>query len=129
MSYRVFVFDIDNTLTSRLDGHFVESTVESLRELRKKGHKVVIASGRMPKTATQLADNGIEYDYFIGATGQIVTDNQFNVLWSQCFSDDLFERISEYCRQNGYGYFWKMDDCSYIVVNNSTIDNIFNTYR
>lgn len=129
MSYRVFVFDIDNTLTSRLDGHFVESAVEALRELRKKGHKVVIASGRMPKTATQLAENGIEYDYFIGATDQIVTDNKYNVLYRQCFSEDLFERISEYCRQNGCGYFWKMDDCSYIVENNSTIDNIFNTYR
>ena len=129
MSYRVFVFDIDNTLTSRLDGHFVESAVESLRELRKKGHKVVIASGRMPKTAIQLAANGIEYDYFIGATGQIVTDKEFNVLYRRCFSEDLFERISEYCRQKGYGFFWKMDDCSYIVENNSAIDKIFSTYK
>lgn len=129
MSYRIFVFDIDNTLTSSLDGNFVESTVESLKQLRRKGYKVVIASGRTPRSATQLAANGIEYDYFIGANGHMVSDNQLNVLWSTHFSRDLCERITEYCREREYGLFWKMDDCSYIVVNNSTIDLIFNTYR
>ena len=129
MSYRLFLFDIDNTLTSSLDGRFVRSAVEALKQLRRKGFKVVIASGRTPQSATQLAANGIEYDYFIGANGHLIADSNANVMWCRYFSQDLYERISQFCLKNGYGFFWKLDDCSYIVVNNSTIDLIFDTYR
>ena len=60
MSYRVFIFDIDNTLTSSRDWKFVPSAVQALKQLREKGHIVVISSGRTPKAAVMLAQNGIE---------------------------------------------------------------------
>ena len=129
MSYSVFIFDIDNTLTSSLDWHFVESGVESLRKLREKGHTVVISSGRTPQAAVMLKPNGIEYDYFVGANGHMVTDGNDKVLWSTHIDKEVYHKINDYCLKNNVGFFWKLEECSYIVVNNDSIDTIFNTYR
>ena len=129
MSYRVFIFDIDNTLTSSRDWNFVPSAMEALKQLRKKGHTVVISSGRTPKAAVMLEKNGIEYDYFVGANGHLVADGQGNILWSVRFDRELCDRIDEFCIRNDMGYFWKLEDCSYITVNHENIDKIFELYK
>ena len=129
MNYKVFIFDIDNTLTSSRDWQFVPSAIESLKQLREKGYTVVISSGRTPGAAVMLDSNGIEYDYFVGANGHMVTDGQKNVLWETHFDIDLCDRIDRFVRDHDMGYFWKLNDCSVITVNNETIDKIFTLYR
>ena len=129
MSYKVFIFDIDNTLTSSRDWQFVPSAVRALKQLREKGYTVVISSGRTPGLAVMLDEADVEYDYFVGANGHMVADSHRNVLWETHFDPELCERIERFVRKHDMGFFWKFTEGPYIVVNNETIERIFSVYH
>ena len=129
MKYKVFIFDIDNTLTSSRDWQFVPSAVAALKELRSRGYTVVISSGRTPGLAVMLAEAGIEYDYFVGANGHMVADGKRNVLWAKYFDSDLCERIERYVREHDLGFFWKLTEGPHVIVSNETIERIFSVYH
>lgn len=51
-----FFFDIDGTLTAPLTSEFPESTRKAIRLLRKEGHFVSLATGRLQADAWQVAE-------------------------------------------------------------------------
>ena len=85
MAFRMFLFDIDGTLTDRSTDKIPEANVTTLKRLREQGYLVVICTGRMHKAAPMLKEAGVEYDYIIGASGHVIADGN-----DQEFSIDLF---------------------------------------
>ena len=52
---KFFFFDIDGTLRSRVHDNYSDSTLEALHLLRKNGHFVALATGRIQDDAKELA--------------------------------------------------------------------------
>lgn len=72
-------FDIDGTLTSFVTHIVPESTIEALRQLRSKGVKLFICSGRAPSVMSVVLDTiPVKFDGIVGLNGQYcVDDNGF----------------------------------------------------
>ena len=79
MEYKAAFFDVDSTLTAGINQPVVESAVDAIRQLRNKGIKIVIASGRMPYGLENIKGK-IQADFFNCANGQFVCDNNMNVI-------------------------------------------------
>ena len=125
MAYRLFLFDIDGTLTDRKTDRIPEENVRTLAALREKGYLVVICTGRMHRAAPMLKEAGIEYDYIIGASGHVIADGHDEVIWSVRIDADAYEKINDYCQNNQIGLFWKYEDACYAYGRHPVIEQIF----
>ena len=59
--YRAAFFDVDGTLLSHTTGEVPESTLDALGQMRERGVKLVLCTGRHP---TELSDLNIDISYF-----------------------------------------------------------------
>ncbi len=76
---RLAVFDIDRTLISPEVGQIAPETVSALNQLREKGIKTAIASGRLFSfLPPELL--GLGFDYYIMSNGACITDAEGRVL-------------------------------------------------
>lgn len=74
MKQKFFFFDVDNTLISWPQGEPVGRTLATLRALRKKGHLVSLATGRLQQDAISYGkEMGI--DHVVADGGHSVTVN------------------------------------------------------
>lgn len=73
---KAIFFDVDGTLLSFETHRIPQSTIDAISEVKKKGIKVIVATGRLLKQITNLGD--IEFDGFITVNGSycITTDGQ-----------------------------------------------------
>lgn len=89
--------DVDGTLVSFKTHIVPQGTVDAIRDLRKKGVKVFVATGRMlPMLEEVLA--GIEFDGYIGYNGACCVDaSKEKVIYKQAIPrnelDALVERL------------------------------------
>ena len=56
MEQKFFFFDIDNTLAVWPEGKIPESAQYSLDELKRRGHRVALATGRIQVDAKRFAE-------------------------------------------------------------------------
>lgn len=96
---RLAVFDIDRTLVPSKLGQIAPETAAAIRELRRRGIRTAIASGRMahliPDELRELA-----FDYYILSNGAYVTDGTGALLSQESVDPILAERlIQEMCRR------------------------------
>lgn len=76
MRRKYFFFDIDGTLTSNPQGgNIPASTKAAIRELRKKGHFLAIATGRAYAMAEAYLDE-FDFDNMVSDGGNAVTINR-----------------------------------------------------
>ena len=73
-------FDIDGTLVSFKTHQVPESTKKAIKELRTKGVKVFVATGRMLSMLEVLSD--IEFDGFITYNGGCCVDGDLKEIFS-----------------------------------------------
>ena len=66
---QILFFDIDGTLVNPRTGRISEKTKETLNQLREKGWKLFIATGRPPASLPDLT--GISFDGFITVNGSL----------------------------------------------------------
>ncbi len=72
MEQHCFFFDIDNTLATWPDGVISDSTMDTLERLRRKGHFVALATGRLQVDALRFAKRAETPD-FIADGGLSIT--------------------------------------------------------
>ena len=73
---KVVFFDIDGTLLSQRTNRVPVSARRAVSELRKRGVKVVIATGRHPIELDGAGLDGLTFDGFAAANGQMLLDGQ-----------------------------------------------------
>lgn len=74
MDYKIIFFDVDGTITNYEDGSIHPTTKEAIGCLKRKGIKVVAATGRPLSMCKELEELGIET--FITANGGYVKHKQ-----------------------------------------------------
>lgn len=90
----IFYFDVDGTLLDNATHTVPPSTLESLRQLKQKGYKVALCTGRNYEGIIDAnVLDLIEWDGYVLANGSLVMDAQRNILAESIFDPELLKRI------------------------------------
>lgn len=100
---KVIVFDIDGTLIARGKETIEESSKEAIRQLKEKGYKIIVATGRASYFIQPDVVKTIHPDFYVTVNGQIVTDHSFNTLFAQSLDLDESNALLKACRKNNIG--------------------------
>ena len=104
MAYKIVFFDVDGTITHHEDGSISTNTKEAIKELIKKGIKVVAATGRPLSLCEEIRELGI--DTFITANGAYVKHNQ-QVIHKVTMDKKVVQEVVEfsYIENQGLSFF------------------------
>lgn len=95
MDIKALFFDIDGTLVPFGDHNPPEEVITALAEIRKKGIKVFIASGRHPNWIDNLG--ALEVDGYVAATGSICTlADRKTIIYKHLIPQEDIRRVVEY---------------------------------
>ena len=83
INIKAVFFDVDGTLISHKDGGVPESTKEALRLLKKRGIKVVVATGRHTIELEALPVRDLEFDGYVVLNGQLCLDGEGNTIYDE----------------------------------------------
>ena len=74
-------FDIDGTFYDHVTNQILPSSIQAVKELKEKGYKVALCSGRPLRMAKELPlFENISWDGFVGSAGNVVYDENLNIL-------------------------------------------------
>lgn len=101
----LFCFDIDGTLLDNIDQKFHESEIQTLKDLKKAGYKISIATGRSFQSvkSTGLLDL-VEWDGLVLNNGQVVCDRFGNIQHIIYIEDESFQRLKKICDKKDWNY-------------------------
>ena len=85
---RAIFFDIDGTLVSHETKKVPESAKRAVKELRKKGIKIFICSGRHKEEFKHLPLEGMEFDGYILLNGQMYLNAKGQYLEGRSFTPE-----------------------------------------
>lgn len=90
----LFCFDVDGTLRDNEHHEVSESTINTLKALKKKGHKIVVSTGRGLDSLhrTQIFDVA-SWDGYVINNGQLVLDANENVIEKNVMDPKAVEQI------------------------------------
>lgn len=120
------VFDIDDTLFESRKKIFTKSAIDSLKQLQEKNIPVIIATGRPPRSATAIYNEGIHPTSIVCSNGHLILDDRGNIIYSIGFSSNLCERIYQYCINNDIGLLFKYPEKTYEYIHKDVFDKFYN---
>lgn len=101
-SVKAVFFDIDGTLVSFNTHQIPQSTLNAVSELRRKGIKVYIATGRPLQFIDNLGD--LEYDGMITVTGAHCFTREGQVIYHHPVMEDDVRRIVDFQKKEVGAY-------------------------
>ena len=107
-------FDIDGTLLSHETKSVSASTREALKQLREKGIKCIIATGRHIAQLQHLAVRDLSFDGYLTLNGQICLDENKQVLYGCPIEGQAKERIIRMFEEKEQAVLLVEDDCLYM---------------
>lgn len=105
-------FDIDGTLVSFKTHQVPESTKKAIRELRAKGVKVFVATGRMLSMLGVLDD--IEFDGYITYNGGCCVDGQRREIFSHPVPVEQLEALSAHLKKDHFPVSYMCKEAMYV---------------
>ncbi len=109
MKKTAFFFDVDGTLIDANDHSVQESTISSLRELKKLGHKVHVCTGRDVRMVKYLGVTDIcDFDGMICCNGQALYDGNSKAISLLGLEKKVIEDIFNFCD--------KTDELTYMII-------------
>lgn len=120
------IFDVDGTLFDYHDKKIHSSTVEAICQLKERGVKIIVASGRSYPLLGIECLSKIPADYYVTANGHSIQDSQANELFSQRFTFEQTERVVELTKKYGNGLLLKYADYSYLYSKPDEMFQVFN---
>lgn len=111
-------FDIDGTFYDHVTNQILPSSIQAVKELKEKGYKVALCSGRPLRMAKELPlFENISWDGFVGSAGNVVYDENLNILVKKGFADEELQNIFSIakekdiaCYVNGEDVYLTKDD-------------------
>lgn len=122
-SIKLIVFDMDKTLLND-DGKISDKTLSTLRNLKKCGYKLAIASGRNHFLVKIDEFNEDLIDYYICSNGSIIFDNEFNLIFKASISNETLEKLVDICVNNNISLLFNFLDGSYVYNNYKRIEDM-----
>lgn len=96
---KIVFFDIDGTLVSFKTHTIPQSTLDAIHQIRQRGIKVWIATGRPLLFINNLGE--LEYDGIISATGAHCQTREGEVIFTQPVDKEDIRRMIEHQRETG----------------------------
>lgn len=122
---KAIFFDVDGTLISFRTHQIPDSTKQALRELRARGIRVFVATGRQPGSLHFLKDLfDFEFDGYVAANGQYCY-NREGVIYEHPFPRENLERILPYIEEHQIACDFVERDCHYVNLINEKVKYIF----
>jgi hypothetical protein len=88
----ILASDFDGTIY--VDHKWNPKNLEFIKEFKSKGNKFGIVTGRdMYMTKLVINEYQIPFDFIICNNGTVVYDNEYNVLFKQTLSDDIYQKL------------------------------------
>ena len=94
MTPQAIFFDIDGTLVSFKTHSIPASAKTAINQLRDKGIKVIISTGRSSREIDNL--DGLEFDGFITANGTYCIDTKDIIIEQHLISRESLEKLASY---------------------------------
>lgn len=110
---KIIFFDIDGTLVSFETHQIPQSTLSAIHEIRKKGVKVWIATGRPMHFITNL---DVEYDGIISVNGAHCQTREGEVIYSSPVDRSDIERMIERQKETGLAVAYAGNDRAILVA-------------
>lgn len=93
---RILASDFDGTLL--VNNEIDKRDIDSIKRLRKEGHKFIISTGRNLLGVKEVLEKyNLQFDYLVLCNGALIVDNEFNVIKNSIVSyEDAKEIINEF---------------------------------
>lgn len=107
---RALFFDIDDTLIARKSSRVNDSALQGIIECKKKGLKIIVATGRGYYLMQPDIKERVPYDYMITVNGCCINDYQGKVIKIYPMDADDCEHLISVCLERDYIFGFKFDD-------------------
>ncbi len=109
MNKKAFFFDIDGTLCYEGAGRLIipKSTVTALGQLKEKGHKIFVATGR-PEIFIPEDILNYDHDGVICANGSVIKIKG-KTIYEKVFPNTFIKQLLDFCHKNDYVYMLEGD--------------------
>lgn len=109
-------FDVDGTLIDCVEKRIPDSSVKAIKELRKNGYKVALATGRDIISIRDIKDLDISiFDAYVLNNGAAIYDNTLQCIKSFPFLTKDVEKILEYCNNNNMSLIFDTVEGPYLA--------------
>lgn len=115
-------FDIDGTLVSFTTHTVPESARRAIGELRQRGVKVFISTGRLLKHVSIVSD--IEVDGYITVNGSYCITAAGDVIFERAFTRQTVERVIDLAEQYGFDLNVMTHDNMYVTGMGERVQHI-----
>lgn len=95
---KIIFFDLDGTLISHKSNSVPDSTKKALKLLKKNGHIIAIATGRVPALFYGI-DDELEISTFVAANGRIAVHND-TLIYNDTIDKKVVERLVDMAFRN-----------------------------
>lgn len=121
---KAIFFDIDGTLVSFKTHAIPQSTLDAVHEVRQKGIKVFIATGRPLPFINNLGS--LEYDGIMSANGASITLNDGTIIRHQSVDKTDVERMVAYQNENPIPVAYATNEEAFVTHYNENFNEVFN---
>lgn len=116
---KIIFFDVDGTLISLKNGSIPVSTKAVINQLRQKGLKVVLATGRAYKDIITIED--IDFDGFITSNGACCIDSKGEIMSQRFISKESLVRLARYLEEKPFPCEFSTDKGTFINYVNDEV--------
>ncbi|MCR5312669.1 MAG: Cof-type HAD-IIB family hydrolase [Bacteroidaceae bacterium] len=120
---KAIFFDVDGTLVSFKTHSIPQSTKDAIHEVRKKGIKVFIATGRPMPFINNLED--LEYDGIMSVTGACFCDKDGKIVYNRPVCKDDVKKITEYAKQHKMCVTFAGNEETFTIFPNEKSESVY----
>lgn len=120
---KALFFDVDGTLVSFKTHTIPQSAIDAIHEVREKGIKVFIATGRPIPFINNL--DGLEYDGIMSVNGACFTTNEGETVFCKTVPHEDVKKIYDYAKENGLPVTFASRTKAYSINSTETSDEVF----
>lgn len=123
-------FDIDGTLVDSYDGKIPDSTLFSLQELKRRGYRLFVASGRPLCNISDEVLKAVLWDGYICSNGAAFHNEEQRLIRSYSFSLPQKEQLFSLCRKNRISLVYQTPDEMFCVLKyDDDLENAFSFFH
>lgn len=119
---KAIFFDIDGTLVSFETHKIPSSTREALKELRRKGIKIFIATGRPQCLIDNLGD--LEFDGYITVNGSYCFTADYKPIYKGCIPQEDIERLIAFHHTHPVPFVFVHDNEMFVTSVNDRVQAV-----
>lgn len=94
MKKKIIFLDVDSTLYSHKTNSIPISTINAIKEAKKNGHLIALATGRSALLTSFLGIfDVIDFDYFVTINGTLVFDKDMNIIFQKPIDKESINKV------------------------------------